>query len=93
MQVHIIGRFLKNQQEAENCEWSCMFGEVEVPIEVIADCVLRCHTPIHKAAKVPFDVTRSNRLACSEVREFEYRFKDADIIDNHSDSENEILLM
>jgi hypothetical protein len=30
MQVHIIGRFLKNQQEAENCEWSCMFEEVIV---------------------------------------------------------------
>jgi hypothetical protein len=91
-----MGTFLKNQQEAENCEWSCMFGEVEVPAEVIADGVLRCHTPIHKAARVPFYVTRSNRLACSEVREFEYRFKpveDADIIDNYSDSGNEILQM
>lgn len=96
IKVLITGRFLKNQQEAENCEWSCMFGEVEVPAEVIADGVLRCHTPIHKAARVPFYVTRSNRLACSEVREFEYRFKpvkDADIIDNYSDSGNEILQM
>jgi hypothetical protein len=96
IQVLITGRFLKNQQEAENCEWSCMFGEVEVPAEVIADGVLRCHTPIHKAARVPFYVTRSNRLACSEVREFEYRFKpvkDLDIIDDYSGNRSEILKM
>ncbi|KAE7998072.1 hypothetical protein FH972_002650 [Carpinus fangiana] len=96
IEVLIMGTFLKNQQEAENCEWSCMFGEVEVPAEVIADGVLRCHTPIHKAARVPFYVTRSNRLACSKVREFEYRFKpaeDADIIDNYSDSGSVILQM
>ncbi|XP_021887089.1 calmodulin-binding transcription activator 3-like [Carica papaya] len=61
------------QLEAENCKWSCMFGEVEVPAEVIADGVLRCCTPMHEAGTIPFYVTCSNRLACSEVREFEYR--------------------
>ncbi|XAR73838.1 hypothetical protein NMG60_11007940 [Bertholletia excelsa] len=44
-----------------------MFGEVEVPAEVIADGVLRCHTPLQKAGRVPFYVTCSNRLAYREV--------------------------
>lgn len=50
-----------------------MFGEVEVPAEIISHGVLRCHTPLHKAGRVPFYVTCSNRLACSEVREFDFR--------------------
>lgn len=90
-----MGKFLKGQQEAEKCKWSCMFGEVEVPAEVISDGVLRCHTPIHKAERVPFYVTCSNRLACSEVREFEYRvnhIRDVDTADVSSGSTSEILL-
>lgn len=59
-------------EEVENHRWSCMFGEVEVPAEIIEDGVLRCHAPVHKVGRVPFYVTSSNRLACSEVREFEY---------------------
>ncbi|XP_050388150.1 calmodulin-binding transcription activator 3-like isoform X2 [Argentina anserina] len=79
IKVLITGRFLKSQH-AEGCKWSCMFGEVEVPAEVIADGVLRCYTPIHKSGRVPFYVTCSNRLACSEVREFEYRvFQSQDV--------------
>lgn len=62
-----------SQKEAEKCKWSCMFGGVEVPAEIIADGVLRCRSPALKAGRVPFYVTRSNRSACSEVREFEYR--------------------
>lgn len=71
-----------------------MFGEVEVPAEVIADGVLRCHTPIHKAGRVPFYVTCSNRLACSEVREFEYRvhqIQDMDTKYDDSECTNEVL--
>ncbi|XP_047325089.1 calmodulin-binding transcription activator 3-like isoform X2 [Impatiens glandulifera] len=71
--VLITGRFLKSQQDLEKCKWSCMFGEVEVPAMVIADGVLCCYTPVHKAGRIPFYVTCSNRLACSEVREFEYK--------------------
>lgn len=85
-----------SQHDVENCKWSCMFGEVEVPVEIIADGVLRCHTPLHKAGRVPFYVTCSNRLACSEVREFEYRvnnnIQDVDILDIYCGSTNEILL-
>jgi len=50
-----------------------MFGEIEVPAEITRNGVLYCHTPQHKAGRVPFYVTCSNRLACSEVREFDFR--------------------
>ncbi|XP_030527486.2 calmodulin-binding transcription activator 3 isoform X3 [Rhodamnia argentea] len=73
IKVLITGRFLRSQQEAELFKWSCMFGEVEVPAEVIADGVLCCHAPVHKAGRVPFYITCSNRVACSELREFEFR--------------------
>lgn len=93
VKVLITGRFLKNDQ-TESCEWSVMFGEVEVPAEVIAEGVLRCHAPNHKVGRVPFYVTCSNRVACSEVREFEYRQNevlDVDTKYNQSGYTNEIL--
>ncbi|XVF15198.1 hypothetical protein REPUB_Repub09cG0129600 [Reevesia pubescens] len=96
IKVLITGRFLKSRDEAKNCKWSCMFGEVEVPAEVLADGVLRCHTPRHEVGRVPFYVTCSNRLACSEVREFEYRvshIQDIDTVDHPSSSAIEILDM
>lgn len=86
---------MKSQQEVENCSWACMFGELEVPAEVIADGVLRCHTPVQKAGRVPFYITCSNRLACSEVREFEFRVtegQDVDVANPNSCSSSESLL-
>ncbi|EXB29454.1 Calmodulin-binding transcription activator 3 [Morus notabilis] len=50
-------------------------------VKVIADGVLRCHAPRHKVGRVPFYVTCSNRLACSEVREFEYRQNEVQDVD------------
>ena len=73
MQVFIIGAFLKHQPDVTTYNWSCMFGEVEVPAEVLANGILCCQAPPHKVGRVPFYVTCSNRLACSEVREFDYR--------------------
>ncbi|KAK1423737.1 hypothetical protein QVD17_19045 [Tagetes erecta] len=73
IKVFITGRFLRSQQELQHCEWACMFGELEVPAVVVADGVLCCHTPDHKPGRVDFYVTCSNRLACSEVREFEFQ--------------------
>ncbi|KAK2655752.1 hypothetical protein Ddye_008804 [Dipteronia dyeriana] len=96
IKVLVTGRFLISLQEAENCKWSCMFGEVEVPADIITDGVLRCHTPAQKVGRVPFYVTCSNRLACSEVREFEYRVShvpDVDIVDNHDGITSESLHM
>ncbi|KAL6515308.1 hypothetical protein OROHE_018940 [Orobanche hederae] len=71
--VLIVGAFLNSHQELSKCTWSIMFGQVEVAAEVLADGVLCCRAPPHKAGLVPFYVTYSNRLACSEIREFEYR--------------------
>ncbi|XP_042481832.1 calmodulin-binding transcription activator 1-like isoform X2 [Macadamia integrifolia] len=93
--VLITGTFLKGLQDATKCKWSCMFGEVEVPAEVLADGVLRCYAPAYITGRVPFYVTSSNRLACSEVREFEYRVKntqDVDIPDVYSGFNNEMVL-
>ncbi|XP_068636574.1 calmodulin-binding transcription activator 3-like isoform X2 [Aristolochia californica] len=85
--VLIMGTFLKNQRELQDCTWSCMFGELEVPAEVLGDGVLRCIAPIHNAGRVPFYVTCSNRLACSEVREFEYRVQPPEAMDMQVTSE------
>lgn len=54
-------------------KWGCMFGEIEVSAEILTDSSMRCVAPAHAPGRVPFYVTCSNRLACSEVREFEYR--------------------
>ncbi|KAL6648662.1 hypothetical protein ACP70R_012886 [Stipagrostis hirtigluma subsp. patula] len=78
--VLITGRFL-NSYEVKGCKWSCMFGEVEVPAEILADGTLRCYSPSHKSGRVPFYVTCSNRLACSEIREFEFRSSDPRYMD------------
>lgn len=71
-----------------------MFGEVEVPAEVLADGILCCYAPPLNVATVPFYVTCSNRLACSELREFDYRVgstKSVDITDVYN-SANEMHL-
>lgn len=74
-QVLIIGMFLGTKKLSSDTKWGCMFGEIEVPAEVLTDNVIRCQAPSHAAGRVPFYITGSNRLACSEVREFEYREK------------------
>ncbi|WVZ66739.1 hypothetical protein U9M48_015923 [Paspalum notatum var. saurae] len=71
--VLITGTFLAKKEDVENCRWSCMFGDIEVSAEVLLDGSLRCYTPVHHSGRVPFYVTCSNRVACSEVREFEFR--------------------
>lgn len=68
----VAGSFLGEVQH-NDIKWCCMFGEVEVSAEVLTRNVLRCHAPSHPPGRVPFYVTRSDRLACSEIREFEYR--------------------
>ncbi|CAJ2678098.1 unnamed protein product [Trifolium pratense] len=73
IEVLIIGTFLKSKPEVATCNWSCMFGEVEVPATVLANGILCCQAPPHVIGRIPFYVTFSNRFACSEVREFEFR--------------------
>ncbi|XP_021640212.2 calmodulin-binding transcription activator 3 isoform X2 [Hevea brasiliensis] len=71
--VLIIGTFLGSKKFSSETKWGCMFGEIEVSAEVLTDNVIRCQAPLHATGRVPFYVTCCNRLACSEVREFEYR--------------------
>ncbi|XP_039068672.1 calmodulin-binding transcription activator 2-like isoform X1 [Hibiscus syriacus] len=94
-EVLIIGTFLKSQEEVSKYNWSCMFGEVEVPAVVIADGILSSHAPPHNVGQVPFYVTCSNRLACSEVREFDYRAgftKNINVFDIYGVASRETLL-
>ncbi|KAJ4890806.1 Calmodulin-binding transcription activator 3 [Raphanus sativus] len=83
--VLVTGKFLKTREEAETGEWSCMFGQTEVPADVIADGILQCVAPVHEAGRVPFYVTCSNRLACSEVREFEYKVLESQAFGRETD--------
>lgn len=93
IKVLVTGRFLRSPQELQHCEWACMFGELEVPAEVVADGVLRCYTPGHKPGRVHFYVTCSNRLACSEVREFEFQANESQDMDGGSQDNGTLLHM
>ncbi|KAJ8458061.1 hypothetical protein OPV22_030987 [Ensete ventricosum] len=70
--VIITGDFLCNPLESP---WAVMFGDIEVPSEIVQEGVLRCQTPQHSSGKVTLCVTSRNRESCSEVREFEFRTK------------------
>ncbi|CAH8303827.1 unnamed protein product [Eruca vesicaria subsp. sativa] len=72
VEVMVIGTFLLNPQEVTSYSWACMFGEVEVPAEILVDGVLCCHAPPHEVGQVPFYITCSDRFSCSEVREFDF---------------------
>ncbi|KAE8672774.1 Calmodulin-binding transcription activator 2 [Hibiscus syriacus] len=85
----------ESQEEVSKYNWSCMFGEVEVPAVVIADGILSSHAPPHNVGQVPFYVTCSNRLACSEVRDFDYRggfTKNINLFDIYGVASRETLL-
>ncbi|KZV53757.1 calmodulin-binding transcription activator 3 [Dorcoceras hygrometricum] len=95
IKVLIMGKFLRSREEVQKYKWACMFGELQVPAEIVADGVLCCYTPPHEIGIVPFYITCSNRLACSEVREFEFRtsfIQDIDLTDPGSIGSIETLL-
>lgn len=52
-----------------------MFGDIEVPVQIIKEGAIRCQAPPHLPGKVTLCVTTGNRVSCSEVWEFEYRVK------------------
>ncbi|KAK7280863.1 hypothetical protein RIF29_08402 [Crotalaria pallida] len=70
--VFIIGSFLCRPDDST---WACMFGDVEVPAEIIQDGVICCEAPSFLPRKVTLCITSGNRESCSEVREFEFRDK------------------
>ncbi|KAH7857892.1 hypothetical protein Vadar_017648 [Vaccinium darrowii] len=67
--VIIVGSFLCNPSELT---WTCMFGDIEVPVQIIQEGVICCQAPPHPPGKVTLCITSANRESCSEVREFEY---------------------
>ncbi|XP_052203968.1 calmodulin-binding transcription activator 4 [Diospyros lotus] len=67
--VIIVGSFLCDPSEGQ---WTCMFGDTEVPVHIIQEGVLCCQAPPHLPGKVTLCITSGNRESCSEVREFEY---------------------
>lgn len=50
-----------------------MFGDIEVPVEIIQEGVIRCHAPPNLPGKVTLCITSANHESCSEIKEFEYR--------------------
>ncbi|KAL1207596.1 Calmodulin-binding transcription activator 4 [Cardamine amara subsp. amara] len=70
--VLIIGSFLCDPTEST---WSCMFGSAKVPFEIIKEGVIRCESPPCGPGKVNLSITSGDGLACSQIREFEYRAK------------------
>lgn len=81
MQVIVIGSFMCDPSESA---WTCMFGDVEVPVEIIQEGVIRCEAPPHLPRKVTICITSGNRESCSEVREFEYRVDSSSFTPNNS---------
>ncbi|KAL5717515.1 hypothetical protein ACHQM5_010501 [Ranunculus cassubicifolius] len=70
--VIITGYFLCDPSESD---WACKFGDIEVPVEIIQDGVLRCQAPPNVSGKVNLCITSGNHQSCSEVKEFEYLIK------------------
>ncbi|XP_020890717.1 calmodulin-binding transcription activator 4 isoform X1 [Arabidopsis lyrata subsp. lyrata] len=70
--VIIVGSFLCDPTEST---WSCMFGNAQVPFEIIKEGVIRCRAPPCGPGKVNLCITSGDGLSCSEIREFEYRDK------------------
>ncbi|KAE8724548.1 Calmodulin-binding transcription activator 4 [Hibiscus syriacus] len=68
--VIIVGSFRCDPSEST---WACMFGETEVPLEIIQDGVICCKAPPQLPGKVTLCITSGNRESCSEIKEFEYR--------------------
>ncbi|XP_022991382.1 LOW QUALITY PROTEIN: calmodulin-binding transcription activator 4-like [Cucurbita maxima] len=92
--VIIIGSFLCDPSKAP---WACMFGDIEVPLQVVQNGVLCFEAPPHLPGKVAFFITSGNREPCSEVREFEYKMNVCSHCQSHSSgatkSPEELLLL
>ncbi|KAG8081713.1 hypothetical protein GUJ93_ZPchr0019g2690 [Zizania palustris] len=70
--VIIAGDFLC---DASHGSWAILFGDVKVPVEIVQQGVIRCHTPCLDAGKVRMCMIDGNDKACSEAREFEFHNK------------------
>jgi hypothetical protein len=78
MQVVIVGDFLYNPSHSS---W-VLFGDVKVPVEIIQQGVIRCHTPCLGAGKVRMCVLDENEKPCTEARDFEFVEKTTSVMIN-----------
>jgi calmodulin-binding transcription activator len=69
MQVIITGDFLCDPL---NSCWAVMFGDSEVPAEMVQPGVLRSYTPLHSSGKLTIGITSGNREFCSDIKDFEF---------------------
>ncbi|CAM6129352.1 unnamed protein product [Calypogeia fissa] len=74
--VIICGSFMPMANYTDHT-WCCMFGETEVPVEILGEGLLRCKAPKHIPGEFPLYITRNDRQACSQVRSFTYRSPDS----------------
>ncbi|KAG1330936.1 calmodulin-binding transcription activator 4 [Cocos nucifera] len=68
--VIITGHFLCNPP---GHSWAILFGDTEVPLEIVQEGVFCCLVPKHGTGKVKLCITSGNGEPCSDVREFEFR--------------------
>uniref|UniRef100_A0ACD5WK41 Uncharacterized protein n=2 Tax=Avena sativa TaxID=4498 RepID=A0ACD5WK41_AVESA len=76
--VVIVGDFLYNPS---HISW-VLFGDVKVPVEIVQQGVIRCHTPCLGAGKVRMCMLDENEKPCTEAREFEFVEKPTSIMIN-----------
>ncbi|KAL2547213.1 Calmodulin-binding transcription activator 4 [Forsythia ovata] len=88
--VIIIGSFYCKPSEST---WACMFGDIEVPVQIIQEGVICCHAPAHSPGKVTLCITSGNKEPCSEIREFEYCVKRSNILEKEASKSPEELLL
>lgn len=70
--VLITGTLLDIGKDLTRYQWCCMFGDEEVPAELVFPGVLRTKAPPHSPGRVPFYITQGDRVPCSEIKEFRY---------------------
>lgn len=74
VKVIVTGLFSGDMHEFYKIHWCCMFGDVEVPAEIVQLGVLRCKSPeVSSPGKVSFSVTYGRKQACSDLKIFELR--------------------
>ncbi|KAL0653567.1 hypothetical protein Bca4012_096258 [Brassica carinata] len=88
---YVMSPSLSKEQLFSIIDFAPNWTYVEVPADVIADGILQCVAPMSEAGRVPFYVTCSNRLACSEVREFEYKVLESQAFGRETDESTESL--
>ncbi|KAG2593930.1 hypothetical protein PVAP13_5NG264416 [Panicum virgatum] len=70
--VIVLGDFLCNPSHSS---LAMLFGDVKVPVEIIQQGAIRCHTPCLNAGKVTMCLIDGNGKPCSEAWEFEFHEK------------------